>query len=188
MEEEDSVLVQRAQQGDKRAFDLLVTRHYSKVFGQALHIMKSREEAQDVAQLAWIKAWRKLPEFRGDSAFSSWIYRIVSFSALDAIRKRKSRRESVLEPEVLEFAAAEASTVAPPDQLRTLERQEIRERFDQALATLPEIQKDALTLREIDGLSYDEIASRMQCKIGTVMSRIFNARKAIQKSLADLAS
>ena len=183
--EEDSTLVARAQDGDKAAFNILVERHYSKVFGQALRIMKSQEEAKDVAQLAWIKAWRKLENFRGESAFTSWIYRITTFTALDAIRRRDARRESVVDSETIEIAASGASAVAPPSRLNTIDRNEIRERFAEALNELPELQRTALSLRELEGLSYDEIATRMRCKIGTVMSRLFNARKAIQKQLAD---
>ena len=149
-------------------------------------MMRNEEEAKDVAQTTWIKAWRKMKDFRGDSAFSSWIYRINSFAAIDAIRKRKSRREISAENDFLDYAApSEASAVAPPEQIRKLERQELRERFEKAIDELPENQKQAMILREIDGLQYDEIAARMQCKIGTVMSRLFNARKNVQKSLAD---
>ncbi len=184
--DEDSQLVARAQRGDKAAFDALMTQHYGKVFGQALRMMKSSEEAKDVTQTAWIKAWSRIADFRGDAAFTTWMYRITTYAALDAIRKRNSRRESLLDSEALEIAASAPSSVAPPSQLRALERSEIRERFAEALEELPEPQRTALSLREIDGLSYEEIAAQMECKIGTVMSRLFNARKALQKHLADL--
>lgn len=184
--DDDEHLVDRAIKGDQSAFNTLAQRHYSKVFGQALRMMKSEAEAQDVAQLAWIKAWKRLATFRGDSAFTSWMYRITTYTALDAIRRRKNRRESAMESETFEnLTADQASAVASPSQIRTLERREIRECFDRALQTLPEAQRTTLSLREIDGLSYEEIAATMDCKVGTVMSRLFNARKNIQKQLAD---
>ena len=183
--DEDAQLVELAAQGDTLAFNALMQRHYSKVYGQALRMMKSEEEAKDVAQLAWIKAWKKLTSFRGDSAFTSWMYRITTFTALDAIRRRDSRRESHFDTEILENLAAEdSSAIASPSQIRTLERKEAQHHFNRALDALPEAQKTALTLREVEGLSYEEIAVAMKCKIGTVMSRLFNARKAIQKTLA----
>lgn len=186
--DEDSTLVDRAKQGDQAAFNVLVKSHYEKVFGQALSMMKSREEAQDVAQLAWIKAWKKLPGFRGDSAFTSWMYRITTFTALDALRKRDSRKESLLENEHLDLAHSSETSNATPTQLQTLDRQEIRDRFNEALEQLPDAQKEALKLREIEELSYEEIAHRMNCKIGTIMSRLFNARKNIQHYLADFVT
>lgn len=187
--ETDAALVERAKCGDTAAFNQLVTEHYDKVYGQALRMTKSEADAQDVAQLAWLKAWRKLPSFRGDSAFTSWLYRITTFTALDAIRKRKSRRETFAEPELLEIAAeAETSPIALPQQIRSLERKELQQRVTEAMDKLPEKLKRALQLREIEGLSYEEIAQQMDCKTGTVMSRLFNARKSVQKHLADLFS
>ncbi len=185
----ETELVAKAQGGDRSAFDQLVALHYDKVYGQALRMMKSTEEAKDVAQLAWIKAWRKLSTFRKESAFTTWIYRITTFTALDAIRKRDSRRESFVEQEFLENAAhLESSPVASAQQIRSLERKELLERIQNAMDQLPEKLKTALQLREIEGLSYEEIAQRTECKIGTVMSRLFNARKTVQKHLADLMS
>lgn len=185
----ETELVERAQQGDEAAFGQLVTMHYDKVYGQALRMMKSSEEAKDVAQLAWIKAWRKIASYRHQAAFATWIYRITTFTALDAIRSRNSRRESLADQNFLENAAElEASHVASPQQVRSLERRELQDRISQAMDTLPEKLKIALQLREIEGLSYEAIAEQMNCKIGTVMSRLFNARKSIQKQLADLLS
>ncbi|MBC2607687.1 sigma-70 family RNA polymerase sigma factor [Pelagicoccus albus] len=188
-DEETDQLVAKARGGDKRAFDRLVTLHYDKVYGQALRMLRSEEDAKDVAQLAWIKAWKKLDSFRGDSAFTSWLYRITTFTALDCIRKRDNRRETQSDDEFLENAAhSEASPVASPEQLRNVERKELQQRIDDALAKLPEKLRTALQLREIEGLSYEEMAKKLQCKTGTVMSRLFNARKTIQKYLADLVT
>jgi len=188
-DETTEALVQQALEGDTNAFNQLVSLHYDKVYGQALRMTKSEEDAKDVAQLTWVKAWKKLSSFRGDSAFTSWIYRITTFTALDLIRKRNNSRESASEQEYLENAANnEASRVASPEQVRNLERKELQTRIDNALAKLPEKLRTALQLREIEGLSYEEIATKLQVKTGTVMSRLFNARKTIQKHLADLVS
>ena len=185
--EREAELVAKAKSGERKAFDELVAFHYDKVYGQALRMLRSTEEAKDVAQHAWLKVWLKLDSFRGDSAFTSWIYRITTFTALDAIRKRDSRRETFAENDFLERAAhSDASPVASPEQIRSLEREELQQKISQAMEQLPEKLRTALQLREIEELSYDEIAQRLDCKRGTVMSRIFNARKAIQKLLVDL--
>ena len=184
--DEDSKRVALAKGGDKSAFNELVKQHYDKVYRQALRMMKKEEEAKDVAQLVWIKAWEKLHSFKGDSAFSSWLYRIATFTAIDAIRKRDSRRETHADTDYLDYAATiEASAVASPRQIRSLEQKELRQCFQQAIERLPESQRQTIILREIDELPYDQIADRMNCKIGTVMSRLFNARKNVQQQLAD---
>lgn len=188
-EETTDALVNLALEGDKSAFNQLVTLHYDKVYGQALRMTKSEEDAKDVAQLTWIKVWKKLSTFKGDSAFTSWLYRITTFTALDLIRKRNNSRESASEPEFLENAAnSDPSSIASPEQVRNLERKELKSRIDDALSKLPEKLRTALQLREIEGLTYEEIAQKLHCKTGTVMSRLFNARKTIQKHLADLVS
>lgn len=188
-EDPTDALVAKAKQGDQAAFNRIVTLHYDKVYGQALRMTKSEDDAKDVAQVAWVKAWKKLDSFRGESAFTSWLYRITTFAALDLIRKRNSRRETATEQEILEIAAnTETSPIAPPEQIRTLERKELQTRIHEAMEKLPEKLRDALQLREIEGLSYEEIATKLHCKTGTVMSRIFNARKSIQQYLADLLS
>lgn len=188
-DETTDALVKQAQKGDKQAFNQLVSLHYQKVYGQALRMTKSEEDAKDAAQLTWVKAWKKLSTFRGDSAFTSWLYRITTFTALDLIRKRNSNRESATEQAILENAANnQASPVASPEQVHNLERKELQNRIENALAKLPEKLRTALQLREIEGLSYEEIANELQVKTGTVMSRLFNARKTIQKHLADLVS
>lgn len=188
-DETTDALVKQAQKGDKQAFNQLVSLHYQKVYGQALRMTKSEEDAKDAAQLTWVKAWKKLSTFRGDSAFTSWLYRITTFTALDLIRKRNSNRESATEQAILENAANnQASPVASPEQVHSLERKELQNRIENALAKLPEKLRTALQLREIEGLSYEEIANELQVKTGTVMSRLFNARKTIQKHLADLVS
>ena len=182
-------LVARAQNGDQAAFGELVELNHSRVFGQILRMVRNTEDAKDITQLAWIKAWKKIGTFRFESAFSSWIYRVATFTALDAIRKRDSRRETNIDYlEEANIAGGSTSVIAPPEQVRNLNRQEIREQFLKALNRLPEHHKTALILREIDGLTYKEIAARTNCKTGTVMSRIFNARNAIQIYMKEFLS
>ena len=179
-------LVARAQNGDQRAFGQLVELHHSHIYGQILRMVRDPEDAKEIAQLAWIKAWKKIHTFRFESAFSSWLYRVATFTALDAIRKRDSRREVSMDDEEHSYSVGQtASVVAPPEQLRNLERKEIKTRFLEALEELPEQHKIALMLRENEGLSYKEIAKKTNCKLGTVMSRIFNARKAIQSQMKE---
>ncbi len=179
-------LVARAQNGEQAAFGQLVEIHNSQVYGQILRMVRNPEDAKEITQLAWIKVWNKIGTFRFESAFSSWLYRVATFTALDAIRKRDSRKETNYDDlEESTIARDSISEIAPPEQVRNLERQEIKERFLEALEKLPEHHKTALMLRENDGLSYKEIAKRTHCKTGTVMSRIFNARKAIQLYMKD---
>ena len=182
-------LVARAQNGDQAAFGELVELNHSRVFGQILRMVRNTEDAKDITQLAWIKAWKNIGTFRFESAFSSWIYRVATFTALDAIRKRDSRRETNIDDlEEANIAGDSTSVIAPPEQVRNLNRQEIREQFLKALNRLPEHHKTALILREIDGLTYKEIAAKTNCKTGTVMSRIFNARNAIQIYMKEFLS
>lgn len=187
----DRELLLRAQSGDQAAFGELVEMYHGQVYGQILRMVRNAEDAKEIAQTAWIKVWNKIDSFRFESAFSSWLYRVATFTALDAIRKRDSRRELSYEnpeesSEVIDDPSV--SVVAPPEQIRMLVRQEIRERFTEALEHLPEHHKTALMLRETEGLSYKEIAAKTNCKEGTVMSRIFNARKAIQTYMKDFLS
>ena len=187
MEDDQSTeLIKRAQTGDSRAFGDLVTLHHSNVFGQILRMVRNETDAKDIEQHTWIKVWQKMDTFRFESAFSSWLYRIASFTALDAIRKRNTKRETELGLEWdYEPCLDTTSEVAAPEQIRHIDRKEIQQRFMEALETLAPHHRDALLLREQEGLSYAEIAEKLKCKPGTVMSRIFNARKAIQSKLKD---
>ena len=182
-----NALVARAKKGDRRAFDDLVTAYYDKVYRLANNIVKNEEDAKEVTQQTWVKIWKKLDTFKEQSAFYTWAYRITTFTAWDWIRKRKRRAEvnyidemeTGLEPESFPVQGK----VERPD--REYANKEIMEKFNEALKQLSEKHRTALVLREIDGLSYAEIAEVMKCSKGTVMSRIFNARKAIQNYLGD---
>lgn len=185
--EEERLLLERARDGDQEAFGEMVIRYQERVFRVAYRFVQNHDDAADLAQQAWIKAWRKLHTFRGNAAFFTWMYRIVSFVCLDYLRKRKRLAESewldTVEP-AREVGAEASASGSRPDQ--ELERTEIDRRFREALQTLSAEQRMALVMREVDGLSYQEIAKAMKCRKGTVMSRIFYARKNLQQYMGDL--
>jgi RNA polymerase sigma-70 factor (ECF subfamily) len=184
----DQQLVERAQRGDKRAFDLLVTKYQRKLGRLLSRFIRDPAEVEDVAQEAFIKAYRALPSFRGDSAFYTWLYRIGINTAKNYLVALGRRA-----PTVTEFDADEAESFEDGEQLRDINTpesmlmsKEIGSTVNAAMEDLPEDLRTAITLREIEGLSYEEIASIMNCPIGTVRSRIFRAREAIAARLRPL--
>lgn len=182
----DKELVARAQEGDTRAFDLLVKKYQFKVVNLVSRYVRA-EEAQDVAQEAFIKAYRGLKNFRGDAAFYTWLYRIAVNSAknylLSASRRQSDRQVDVDDAEYFDDAAV-LRDYATPD--RVLQSHELETRVFDAINHLPDDLKMAITLRELEGMSYEEIAVAMECPIGTVRSRIFRAREAIDKVVQPL--
>ena len=184
--ENDKELVKRAKRGDKAAFDVLVTKYQYRVINLVGRFVKDEDEAQDVAQEAFIKAYRGLEKFRGDSAFYTWLYQIVINSAKNHIVSKKRRTP----PRAIEIEEAEHMDTASMKELDTPERIMLTEEIErvvwQAIQELQEDLKTAITLREIDGMTYEEIASVMDCPVGTVRSRIFRARAAIDKYLKPL--
>ncbi|GGY45249.1 RNA polymerase sigma factor [Bacterioplanes sanyensis] len=186
-EQTDKQLVARVQRGDKRAFDLLVMKYQHKILALVGRFVSDHAEAQDVTQEAFIKAYRALPGFRGDSQFYTWLYRIAVNTAKNFLvsRGRKTPTQDI-ELEDASFFADEdrMKEVDTPDAL--LQREQLRDVVFTAIAELPEELKVAVTLREMDGLSYEEIAEVMDCPIGTVRSRIFRAREAIDKKMQPL--
>ncbi|HVS26018.1 MAG TPA: RNA polymerase sigma factor RpoE [Burkholderiales bacterium] len=183
--EVDQQLVERAQHGDKHAFELLVVKYQRKLARLLSRFIRDAAEVEDVTQEAFIKAYRALPAFRGDSAFYTWLYRIGINTAknyLVAMRRRA--------PTTTGFDSEEAETFEDGDQLRDINTpenelmsKEIGKTVNQTLLELPEELRTAITLREIEGLSYEDIATIMNCPIGTVRSRIFRAREAIAEKL-----
>ena len=183
-EQSDLALVERVQRGERSAFDVLVLRYQQRVLKLVRRYIRDPMEAEDVAQEAFIKAFRAIGSFRGDSAFYTWIYRIAINTAKNALVASKRRPVNfgidVQDPEQgdLEARLTDGET---PEQLALTE--EIRETVNHAMADLPEELRTAIVLREIDGLSYEEIAASMDCPVGTVRSRIFRAREAIDRRL-----
>ncbi|MFO1388878.1 RNA polymerase sigma factor RpoE [Cellvibrio sp.] len=183
----DQQLVERVQKGDKRAFDLLVLKYQHKIFAVISRFIRDHAEVQDVAQDAFIKAYRALPNFRGESAFYTWMYRIAINTAKNYLVARNRRPPaSDLEVEDAEFFAGNDAMHEMNTPERNLLRDELQTVIDQAFRDLPDDLRMAVTLREIDGLSYEEIAEAMDCPIGTVRSRIFRAREAIDKKIQPL--
>jgi len=183
----DQELILRVQRGDKRAFDLLVLKYQQKVINLVSRYVRDSSEAQDVAQEAFIKAYRALPRFRGDSAFYTWLYRIAINTAKNHIVSQSRRPPSNgVETEVAEQldAGVRLQEHATPENF--LLEEEIAQTVRQAIADLPDDLRTAITLRELEGLSYEEIANTMSCPVGTVRSRIFRAREAIDAKLKPL--
>jgi RNA polymerase sigma-70 factor (ECF subfamily) len=187
-EEGDLALVQRVQRGDKGAFDLLVRKYQHKVVKLVLRYVRNPAEAEDIAQEAFIKAYRALPQFRGDSAFYTWLYRIAINTAKNALASRdRSPIDYNLDLNDPEESHSVQNRLKDPDTPEGLAlTEEIRSVVNAAIDALPEELKTAIVLRELDGLSYEEIAAAMECPVGTVRSRIFRAREAIDKRLSEV--
>ena len=183
----DQQLVERVQKGDKRAFDLLVIKYQHKVMAVISRLIRDPAEAQDVAQEAFIKAYRALPGFRGDSAFYTWIYRIAINTAKNYLVARNRRPPaSDLDVEDAEFYPGNDAIHEMNTPERNLLRDELQATIEQAFQDLPTDLRTAVSLRELEGLSYEEIAEVMECPVGTVRSRIFRAREAIDKRIKPL--
>ncbi|HSG59803.1 MAG TPA: RNA polymerase sigma factor RpoE [Pseudomonadales bacterium] len=183
----DEQLVVRVQQGDKRAFDLLVLKYQHKVMSLISRYVSDSAEVQDVAQEAFIKAYRAIARFRGDSAFYTWLYRIAANTAKNYLVARGRRPPGsdidAEDAEFLDMGGALKDVDTPDEQLAA---GELRQIVEATIKSLPEDLRAALTLREYDGLSYEEIAAVMECPVGTVRSRIFRAREAVDKQVERL--
>ncbi|HQW09496.1 MAG TPA: RNA polymerase sigma factor RpoE [Steroidobacteraceae bacterium] len=187
-DESDLSLVRRVQRGDKGAFDLLVLKYQHKVIKLVMRYVRSPAEAEDIAQEAFIKAYRALPQFRGDSAFYTWLYRISINTAKNALASReRSPIAYDLDLQDSESSWEAQSKLRDPDTPEGLVlTEEIRQIVNSAIDQLPEDLRTAIVLRELEGLSYEEIASAMECPVGTVRSRIFRAREAIDRRLREV--
>ena len=180
----DLSLVRRVQRGERGAYDLLVLKYQHKVVKLVMRYLRNPADAEDVAQEAFVKAYRALPQFRGDSAFYTWLYRIAINTAKNALVATKRRPMDydldLQDPEQYELHARLAEAETPEALLLT---DEIRDTVNRAIENLPEDLRTAIVLRELEGLSYEDIAETMDCPVGTVRSRIFRAREAIDKKL-----
>lgn len=183
----DAALVKRVQEGDKKAFDLLVLKYQSKIINLVMRYLRDPDEANDVAQEAFLKAYRALPKFRGDSAFYTWLYRIAVNTAknyLVAVKRRPVEYDLDLQdPEQYEMQARLKDIDSPEGMLL---KDEVQKTIDKAVEALPEDLRTAIILREMEGMTYEEIAETMECPVGTVRSRIFRAREAISKRIEPL--
>lgn len=185
----DQQLVARVQKGDRRAFDLLVLKYQYRILALVGRFISDHAEAQDVTQEAFIKAYRALPSFRGESQFYTWMYRIAVNTAKNNLisRGRKTPTQDIDLDDAAYFAdEMNMRDVDTPDAL--LQRDQLKAVVFGAIEELPEELRRAVTLRELEGLSYEEIAEAMDCPIGTVRSRIFRAREAIEKKMRPLLS
>ena len=180
--------MERCQRGDTAAFDVLVTRHRSRVYGHIVTMVHREADAWDLAQDTFLKAWKALPRFEGQSSFSTWIYRIAHNTALDWLRTRKIEGSAEFDDTVQNHIAA-GSTTTPHGESRPddrLAQDELGRRIHEALSELSPEHRAVILLREVEGHAYEEIASLLGCTLGTVMSRLFYARKKLQLLLADV--
>jgi len=181
----DRLLVERARQGDKRAFELLVEKYHRRLLRLLSRMVRNKEEMEDIAQETFIKAYRALPQFRGDAAFYTWLYRIGVNTAKNYLASRSKALPTVSDQYGSDeddggerFAVEDINT--PESELLS---KQVAYAVNEAIEALPEELRTAITLREIEGLSYEEIAEAMGCPIGTVRSRIFRAREAVAAKL-----
>jgi RNA polymerase sigma-70 factor, ECF subfamily len=183
--EQDRRLIVRAQAGDSGAFRVLIERHQRRVFAIALGLVRDEQDAREIAQEAFLRVHKGLPQFHGGSSFFTWLYRIVTNLSIDLMRK-PSRREAelhfALEVDDAESALLPAADADPYDVVR---RGELSERIYQALEQLPPYHRGVILMREVEGMSYEEMAEAMQVSKGTIMSRLFHARKKLQRALVD---
>lgn len=187
--ESDQALVARVQQGDQKAFDLLVRKYQHRLTSVISRYINDWSECQDVAQEAFVRAWRAIGSFRGDAQFYTWIYRIAVNTAKNHLvsQGRRPPTEDIAADEAVQYeGATRLHETGTPE--RELLRQEIEQTVFDTVQALPEDLRTAITLREVEGLTYEEIAEAMNCPIGTVRSRIFRAREAIDEQLRPLLS
>lgn len=190
MATDDLTLVKRVRSGDQRAFKLLVERYQRKVYAVALGMLKDKEEAMDVSQEAFVKVYKYLDHFKGDASFYTWLYRITVNICIDIIRKRAGAGGEAVEfDETLPMDVSEANIGALGSRLGTNPqksalRRELAEKIQEALAAVPEKHRAILLLREVEGMSYEDLSRTLDIPKGTVMSRLFHARAKVQKILS----
>jgi len=180
-------LVAWAKDGDTEAFEELIHRHRDKIYARAMIMMRNEGDAVDLSQEAWVKAWQRLRQFQGESSFATWMTRIVINLCLDQIRRQKrTRAESIEELEEESGGVERQMPVVENNPTEGLETEELRRRIDEAMGKLTDAHRTVLVLHEFDGLEYKEIAKRVGISIGTVMSRLFYARRRMATLLQSL--
>lgn len=183
----DDALVGWSRTGDTEAFEQLVFRHRDKIYARAFMMMRNEQEALDLSQEAWVKSWQRLHQFQGDSSFATWMTRIVINLCLDQIRRQKKMRAESFEQIEEDLGGVERQMpVEHVNPTQRLEQDELRKRIDEAMAKLTEAHRTVLVLHEFQGLEYKEIAKRVGISIGTVMSRLFYARRRMASLLQGL--
>lgn len=181
----DEQLVKRSQRGDTEAYEELVARHRDKVYARAFSMMRNEDDAFDLSQEAWIKGWQRLKQFQGDSSFATWMTRITINLCLDLMRKQKRQRAESIEQMSEETGGVERQMpVITTNPTEGLERSELRKRIDAAMTQLSEAHRTVLILHEFEELEYKAIAKVMKCSLGTVMSRLFYARRRMASLMA----
>jgi len=187
-EQDDKVLVTAAQAGDYSAFDKLVTEHRGKIYAMIYNMVKNDADAWDLTQDSFIKAWKALPKFENRSKFSTWLYRISHNVVYDWKRKKKIQSEGELDDSIFSADRIDPSAHTAPSQPKAPDKQmehgELRQRIKLALEKLSDVHRSVIIYREVQGMDYKEIAEIMECSTGTVMSRLFNARKKLQQLLS----
>jgi RNA polymerase sigma-70 factor (ECF subfamily) len=184
---DEAALLGRARQGDTKAFDELITRHRERIYMHAYQMLRSEDDAVDIAQETFIRAWKSLARFDGKASFSSWLYRIATNATIDLCRRRKSHPEVEMEDGAMKVDPASHTTPHLGEVPgASVDRTEIRRRIEAALLELSPEHRAVVVLKEVEDLSYEEIAQRVGCSLGTVMSRLHYARKHLQTLLRDL--
>jgi RNA polymerase sigma-70 factor (ECF subfamily) len=183
-------LVKRCQAGDSEAFDELVTRYRTRIFAMIYNMVHNEQDAWDLAQDSFVKAWKSIKRFRGKSSFYTWIYRIVMNVTIDWLRKKQVKGAGVEFDDAIQLKeinpASKTLPKADPLPFERMERTEVRARIDNAIAQLSPEHRAVILMKETEGMQYHEIAESLGCSIGTVMSRLFYARKKLQSLLKDV--
>jgi RNA polymerase sigma-70 factor (ECF subfamily) len=183
-------LVKRCQAGDSEAFDELVTRYRTRIFAMIYNMVHNEQDAWDLAQDSFVKAWKSIKRFRGRSSFYTWIYRIVMNVTIDWLRKKQVKGAGVEFDDAIQLKeidpASKTLPKAEPLPFERMERTEVRARIDNAISQLSSEHRAVILMKETEGMQYHEIAESLGCSIGTVMSRLFYARKKLQSLLKDV--
>ena len=181
--EDDRILVGQARQGDRDSFGILVRRHRIRAFSVAYHVVRNREDALDISQEAFARAFTSLPTFKGEASFTTWLHRIVVNLAIDSMRRKKRAGIVTYDDTRVMAGERDADLTAPEDPATALETKQVQSLLARGIAQLPPAQRAVLVLREIEGMSYEEISRAVGCTLGTVMSRLFYARRKLQQVL-----